>query len=133
METKVARARKSNFSATEIAVLTEKVEENITILQNKFTNKITNQKKSKIWSEITDCVNAVGNEKRSAKDVKDKWKNLSSTAKKEYCLYKKETKKTGGGPWPQPPSATSNKIIEIFGDTPQLNGLEGFESGKMKL
>ena len=40
------KARKQNFSASEIAVLTEKVEENLSVLQSKFTNSVTNQKKN---------------------------------------------------------------------------------------
>ena len=36
------KARKQNFSPTEIATLTEKVEENLAILQSKLTNSITN-------------------------------------------------------------------------------------------
>ena len=39
------KARKQNFSPTEIATLTEKVEENLAILQSKLRNSITNQKK----------------------------------------------------------------------------------------
>ena len=39
------KARKQNFSASEIAVLTEKVEENLSVIQSKFTNSVTNQKK----------------------------------------------------------------------------------------
>ena len=40
--------RKQNFNPSEIAVLTEKVEENLTILQSKLTNSVTNQKKNEI-------------------------------------------------------------------------------------
>ena len=52
--------RKQNFNPSEIAVLTEKVEENLTILQSKLTNSVTNQKKNEIWQKIADAVNAVG-------------------------------------------------------------------------
>ena len=39
------KARKQNFTPTEIATLSEKVEENLAILQSKLKNSITNQKK----------------------------------------------------------------------------------------
>ena len=39
------KARKPNFSTSEIAVLTEKVEENLSLIQSKFTDSVTNQKK----------------------------------------------------------------------------------------
>ena len=47
--------RKQNFNPSEIAVLTEKVEENLTILQSKLTNSVTNQKKNEIWQKIRRC------------------------------------------------------------------------------
>ena len=45
------KARKQNFSASEIAVLTEKVEENLSLIQSKFTNSVINQKKNKMWKK----------------------------------------------------------------------------------
>ena len=54
------KGRKQNFSASEIAVLTEKLEENLSIIQSKLTNSVTNQKKNEAWQKITDAVNAVG-------------------------------------------------------------------------
>jgi hypothetical protein len=39
------KIRKANFSATEISVLTERVQESLEILQSKFTNSVTNQEK----------------------------------------------------------------------------------------
>ena len=74
------------------------------VIQSKLTNNITNKKKSQVWEEITKEVNAVGRANRSVQEIKDKWKNLHSTAKKEFSNYKKEYKKTGGGPPPKPPS-----------------------------
>lgn len=41
----------------------EKVEENLAILQSKFTNSVTNLKKKQVWSQITAAVNAVGVDK----------------------------------------------------------------------
>ena len=39
------KIRKANFSASEVSLLTEKVEENLTVLQSKLTNAVTNAKK----------------------------------------------------------------------------------------
>ena len=41
------KARKQNFSTSEIAILTEKVEENLPSIQSKLTTSITNQKTNK--------------------------------------------------------------------------------------
>ena len=130
MASPAKKARKSNFSASEIAVLTEKYEENMEILQSKFTNSITNAKKNKVWEEIAAAVNAVGVTLRTTQEVKDKWKNLQSTAKKEFSGFKKEQKKTGGGPAPSNPNEATLKIIEMFSETPSFTGLQGFETGE---
>ena len=113
----------------EISVITEIVKNHLAVIESKLTNNITNRKKNKVWQQITDAVNAVGTVGRTVAEVKDKWKNLHSTAKKEFATFKRETKKTGSGPVPKPPSASSEKIIEVFEDTPTFSGLNGFETG----
>ena len=78
---------------------------------------------------MTDAVNAVGTVGRTGAEEKDKWKSLHSIEKKEFATLKRETKKTGGGPAPKPPSASSGKIIEVLEDTPSFSGLNRFEIG----
>ena len=124
---KQRKARKANFTSSEIAVLTEEVEQNIAMLKSKFTDNVTNAKKNKIWAEITAAVNANGVAKRTAQEVRGKWKNLTSAAKKEFSDFGKETR-SGGGPAPKPPSAATAKIIAMFKDTPLFSGLSGFET-----
>ena len=80
-EEKVKKSRKQNFFASEIALLTEKME-SMSILQSKFTNTITNQRKNEVWKAIAAVINAVGVESRSVQEVKDKWKYLQSAAKR---------------------------------------------------
>ena len=105
------KVRKQNFTTSEIPVLTEKLEDNLSILQSKLTNSVTNQRKNQICTEIADAVNAVGVEKRTTAEVREKWKNLHSQAKKEFSGFKRETQKTGGGKAPKEPSAATVKII----------------------
>ena len=111
---KQKRPRKTNWSDSEITVLTEKVEENLDLIRSKFSNNVTNAKKNTAWLEITEAVNAVGVAYRTAQEVRDKWKNLTSTAKKEFSDFGKEQRKTGGGPAPKKPSNATAKIIEIL-------------------
>ena len=80
-EEKVKKSRKQNISASEIALLTEKME-SMSVLQSKLTNTITNQRKNEVWKAIAAAINAVGVESRSVQEVKDKWKNLQSAAKR---------------------------------------------------
>ena len=59
----------------------EKVEENLTIIQSKLTNSVTNQKeKNEIWCKIVDAANAVGVAQRMTTEVREKWKNLHAQA-----------------------------------------------------
>ena len=102
---------------------------NLDLIQSKLTNAVTNKKKQMLWEEITQAVNAVGTAKRTVTEVKDKWKNLHSIAKKEFAEFKRETKITGGGRPPKLPSAASKEIIEVLEDTPAFSGLIGFETG----
>ena len=73
-------------------------------------------------------VNSVGVDSRTVQEVKDKWKNLTSTAKKEFSDFGKEQRKTGGGPAPKKPSAATAKIIDIFKEKSSFTGLSGFET-----
>ena len=50
---KQRKKRKLNFTVSEINILTSKVKENLDIIQSKFTNSVTNQRKNKIWDNIT--------------------------------------------------------------------------------
>ena len=108
------KARKQNFSASEIAVLTEKVEENLSLIQSKFTNRSPIRKKMKCGKKIADAISAVGVAMRTTAEVCEKWRSLHSQAKKEFSELAKEQKKTGGGPVPKMPSALTAKVIDIF-------------------
>ena len=77
--------------------------------------------------EYSCCSKCRGNRKPNS-GVREKWKNLHSSAKKEFAGFKKDSKKTGGGPALNTPSAKTAKIIEIFQETPSFAGLEGFET-----
>ena len=110
-------------------MITENVKKHLETIQSKLTNNITNKKKQQVCEEITRAVNAVGTANRTVSEVKDKWKNLHSTAKKEFSEFKRESRKTGGGSPPKPPSVSSKEIIEVFEDTPGFSGLNGFETG----
>ena len=59
------KVRKQNFTTSEISILTETVKENLSVLQSKLANSVTNQRKNQIWTEIVDAVNAVGAEEMS--------------------------------------------------------------------
>ena len=123
------RKRKPNFSAQEIAIITQKFEENQAVLKSKFTNTNTNKMKQSVWEEMTIAINAVGTAHRSEAEVKEKWTNLQRAAKNELSKFRKEQRKTGGGPPPKMPSQSTDKILHLLKDTPSFSGLQGFETG----
>ena len=96
------RKGKMNFSVSEINKITEKVEENLDVIQSILTNSITNKKKQAICAKITAEVNSIGVAERSVQDIKDKWKNMHSLAKKEFAIHKNSIRIMGGGPPPKP-------------------------------
>ena len=126
---KQRKKRKLNFTVSEINILTSKVEENLDVLQSKFTNSVTNQRKNKIWDDITREINAVGVANRTSHEVKEKWKNLTSSAKKKFSDMRRQQRQTGGGPPPKEPSMVQEKIMKLFEGTPLFTGLDGFETG----
>jgi len=83
MNRSIARKRKPYFSLNEISVITENVLKSPCIIQSKLTNNITNPNKIEVWQEITEAVNAMGMAGRTVAEVKEKWKKLYITAKKE--------------------------------------------------
>lgn len=108
-----ARKRKPNFSVNEISVITENVKNHLAVIQSKLTNNITNRKKNEVWQEITDAVNAVGTAGRTLAEVKDKWKNLHSTAKKEFATFRTEKRKLEVGQRQSPQARPVRKLLKF--------------------
>ena len=132
MESK--RARKPNFSTAECALILQLSEENIEVIQEKFSSTITNKRKNAVWQDICEKVNALGVAKRSPIDIREKWRAMKNEARKEMTKEKNSLGKTGGGRPPAAPKATSQRIIELFGDEPGFSGIDGgIESGKCLL
>ena len=75
---------KPNFTTRELTIITENVGVNKGILQSKFTDNVTNKTKTETWEAITEKVNAVGVANRTIYEVRQKWKELFSTAKKVF-------------------------------------------------
>ncbi|XP_028392686.1 t-SNARE domain-containing protein 1-like [Dendronephthya gigantea] len=131
MEAKKARKpRKPNFSTAECNLILQLAEENIETIREKFSNTLTNQKKHAVWRSICNKVNALGVALRSETDVREKWRAMCGVARKEMGKERQSIEKTGGGRPTAPPTSTSQRIIEIFGDEPGFSGIQGgIESG----
>ena len=121
---KPKRARSQNFSVMEVSIIHNEVKQN-PILESKFSNTLTNQKKQSIWKTITEKVNAVGNAQRSLTEVKDKWRNMCRDAKMRFAEHRRESQKTGGGPPPAPLSQTVADIVDLYKGCSSFVGVSG--------
>ncbi len=74
------RAKKRNFSDTEIEVLVGEVETNQKILFGTLNAGVTNKRKNAAWEKVTTAVNSVGSEERSLSEIKKKWFDISQAS-----------------------------------------------------
>ena len=51
---------------------------------------------------------------RTTSEIKEKWKNLTSSAKKKFADVNRQMRKTGGGPPPKKPTAVQERIINYL-------------------
>ncbi|XP_028419250.1 fibrinogen silencer-binding protein-like [Dendronephthya gigantea] len=128
LQDKQRKKRKLNFTLSEVNILLNKVEDNLEVIQSKLTNAITNKRKNAVWDAITRDINAAGVANRTVNEVKEKWKKLTSGAKKSFALIKKQQQGTGGGPPPKEASPVEERVIKLFENTPLFTGLDGFET-----
>ena len=130
----VKHPRKPNFMPAECAVIFEEAEEFLSTIKSKFSSTLSNTNKSRVWEEITSKVNALGVCKRSVAEVKEKWRGMVSSARKEHNKCTVSRNKTGGGRKPDSPKGTTVKIIQLFEDDPSFSGISGgTDSGKSLL
>ena len=48
----IQKKRKANFLPEELEIMLQEIEKNRVLLQGKFSDTITNEKKKKVWSSI---------------------------------------------------------------------------------
>lgn len=117
------RARKKNFTNTELEILVNEVESNQQILFSSFTaGGITNKRKNAAWENVTNAVNSVGSEERTVPEIKKKWFDIKVLAKKRVTAHRREMSATGGGQTTTELSPLDNRIACIIGDT-ALSGI----------
>ena len=127
------KKRKSNFSDSEIKTLIEKYDQHKYVITSKQSNTITNKRKKETWKSITASIKELQNSAdfRTVEEVKKKWQELLSKAKKDAGRMKRVP--TGGGPLPKA-SIYSKTVIQVVGEnSPAFIGLEGMDSAAQSL
>ena len=75
--------------------------QNKTLLQSKHSSTVRNQKKAKVWGNITTALNATGTVPRTVDNVEKKWLELKRNGVAFSSARKRP--KTGDGPPPEEP------------------------------
>lgn len=122
------KKRSSNWDSSEVSLLRQLVEQNIKVIREKQTNSLTNKMKNDVWNNIAGQINALGIHSRSLGEVKIKWQNMQSFAKKSFAEVQKHARQTGGGPPAKPLDQVTQNIVEMMKDTASFVGLNGEES-----
>lgn len=89
----VKRPRKANVSPAECTTILNMAEENLSIIRDKFSNVLTNEKKAEVWKKIVQQVNSLGVAKRTVTEVKDKWRSMVMGWSEERLLKGETGKK----------------------------------------
>jgi hypothetical protein len=125
---KTPRPKKPNFSVKEMEVLMEEIQVQAATLLSSFQTGDANKKKSQIWSDICEKVNAVGGNNRTLDQIKKRWKDT-----KKAVLDKNQlVKKTGGGP-AAPPLPFEDVVLGILGETSLTQGVIGGKRSRLPL
>nr|XP_055063042.1 nuclear apoptosis-inducing factor 1-like [Misgurnus anguillicaudatus] len=117
------KAKKRNFTDTEMEVLVNEVESNQHILFGSLSaGGITNKRKHSVWEHVTSAVNSVGSEERTVPEIKKKWFDIKLSAKKRVTAHRREISATGGGQTTTEISPLDSRVASIIGDT-ALSGI----------
>ena len=107
--------RAQNWTVGEKEYLFELVSTQINIIEDKKSDTNAHKKKRVAWKVIYDkFVVRYGGTGRDIARLKEQWKRIKSTAKKEVSDYERAQKRTGGGKAPIPPSGLSEQIKALL-------------------
>jgi hypothetical protein len=104
----------------------EEVEKNKVLLLGKLTDTATNERKKTMWVTIAGRLSAVGNNKRSPAEIRNKWLDWAIQTKGRMAKQIRESGATGGGPRVEETfTPLEDNILDIMGTT----AVEGLPTG----
>lgn len=119
--------RKPNFTDSEKLFLVQQYERHKRTLSSRLCDGVTNRHKQEIWQQITDELNRRNHHvDRTTKDVKKKWENLATQARKEMIDYRQNAAAGASASMIVPPSAITMKVLELLDDAPIPSKTNGF-------
>ncbi|XP_041356202.1 myb-related transcription factor, partner of profilin-like isoform X4 [Gigantopelta aegis] len=110
------RVKKSNYTHSELEILTDEVMSNHSVLFSSFSSTVTNKRKIDIWDGIAEKMNANTAGGRNGVEVRKKWNDYKCQIRKKATTWRRESTMTGGGSAP-----------------PNLNAIEDQQRKKKRL
>ena len=108
-------ARAQNWTIGEKEYLFELVSTQINVIEDKRSDTNAHKKKRVAWKVIyEEFVVRYGGTGRDIARLKEQWKRMKATAKKEVSDFERAQKRTGGGKAPTPPSGLSEQIKALL-------------------
>ncbi|XP_041132274.1 uncharacterized protein LOC121330072 [Polyodon spathula] len=116
------KKRNPNWTEAEKVILLQEYAKRKYILTSRFNPGVTSALKQKHWEEITESVNTRNTSvKRTLQEVKKKYENVSSAAKKEYREFKRRSRKRARpGPSQTAAQSTATSISDSLGLSPRI-------------
>ncbi len=93
----MSTSRAINFDSNETEHLKDLVRQ-YPVVNDKGNDTNSNKKKAWGWDRIYEAFVAKYGNKRSLKELKEKWKRMKMASKKNAAEFRKDQIKTGGGP-----------------------------------
>ncbi|XP_041356199.1 myb-related transcription factor, partner of profilin-like isoform X2 [Gigantopelta aegis] len=94
------RVKKSNYTHSELEILTDEVMSNHSVLFSSFSSTVTNKRKIDIWDGIAEKMNANTAGGRNGVEVRKKWNDYKCQIRKKATTWRRESTMTGGGSAP---------------------------------
>lgn len=129
------RKRQQNFSSAEKLDLFVLIKEKFKhIIENKTTDKTSNNSKEQAWKDITSSFNAISSSGifRDKESLKRLYENRKKDVKKILAKNKQELLKTGGGPMTKIEFDVADKILIEIVNMKTVEGLSNpFDSDQI--
>ncbi|KAL1490212.1 hypothetical protein ABEB36_012944 [Hypothenemus hampei] len=113
------------FSIEEQLRLLDLITKEKHIIENKTTNKLTNDEKDQAWQRVTTVFNAVAIHHRNMEQLKTKYDNLKTKTRKIVAAQKNHVKGTGGG---APINDKLDPVVEAILKIINIKTVVGFEN-----